>query len=118
MPANNIKLLSKEDLAYFNRHYQFSIENDEIVVRIADSRRKSVRKKESFSINAKYVRKITFTDKTIEIWEQLQKDDKFNSYTLVDIQQTVNILRLSYQVVNLDNVKEILKKDSLKIRKI
>ena len=67
-------------------------------------------KNEKFSINIKRVRKITYNVVAIEMFERFQADDARKKYSLTDIQNALNILRITYQPIDEEHVLALLSK--------
>lgn len=114
MARNNIKLLTDDELEYFKSKYYFELDGDDVVVKLTN-RDKFTRhnRYQSFSINCKELRKITFTADAIDIWSKLMDT---TPYTLVDVQQALNMLLLTYQEITLDSVLRVLIKGHVKIQ--
>lgn len=109
--ANNCRVLTPEELIFINNKYKFWIENDDVCVQCVNIARVTKHPKtEKFSINVKKVRKLTYTTTAINMFEDFQKDDKLKKYSLTDIQNTLNILRVTYQKMTVPNVLNLLNK--------
>lgn len=114
MKRNNVKLLTQEDFELLNSKFEITIEDNKIVVKNKTMKKNTYHDIDKpFHINAKKIRKICFTMDAINIWKELYKE-----FTLFQIQSCVNRLILTYQQVNIKNVKEILTKYNLKIEEI
>jgi predicted acetyltransferase len=115
MPRSNIKLLTKDERRYFKNNYAFSIKDDFILVKFNGYGRTVAHPiDEDFSIASK-VRKIKISKDAIKLWK-----DKFQNteYSVIDIQDAMNALLISYQATNFDDVKsqlEVIKKNDEKI---
>jgi len=119
MARNNIKVLTADQLKRFNQKYVFDVEDDDIIVMINGYDRITRHpKNESFEINSQTTvkRKVRFTVQAINFWLELRNSPMKPS--LFDIQQAVNILTISYQKVDIDNVVRLLKKPDVKIQRI
>ena len=104
MAKNNIKLLTPRELSEFNAKYRFNRNATHVIVSIEGYNRITLHDIDKpFTINSK-IRKVTFTTEAINLWRQIDLSD----CSLLDIQQAVNYLILSYQEVNLKNVKNVL----------
>lgn len=115
MARNNIKLLTAEQLAHFNKRYHFSKEGNDIVVRIDDYARETKHPVNApFAINAKKIRKICFSLEAINIWISLC--DMKCTWTLVDVQNAVNALYIMYQKINVESVKQVLLKGNITLK--
>lgn len=104
MPARNIKVISQDELDYLNTLYTFDIEEDLIGV-LCKGRLTFHNIDRPFTISTP-IRKITITLDAINYWIR-QKDD--SGYSLFDIQNTMNLLKVIYQEVNFDSVINYLK---------
>ena len=108
--ANNCKVLSKEELAFMNAKYNFWISGDYICVKCMNRARVTPHKKtEKFSINVKHIRKITYSVTAIQLFEKLQTSDSTRDYSLTDIQNAINICRITYQPITDEQILKILK---------
>lgn len=117
MKRNNIRLLTDKELNILNYKYTFEIEDDNILVKLNHIDRITYHDiNKPFSINVKNLRKITFNLEAIEIWKNLY-NDKLRP-NLIEIQQAVNKLIITYQQVNIENVKGLLNGQTIKIKKI
>ena len=104
MPARNIKVMSQDELDYLNSIYTFDIEEDIIGV-LCKGRLTFHNKNGPFTILTA-VRKITISIEAINYW--IEQKDK-TGYSLFDIQNTMNLLKVIYQEVNFDSVMNYLK---------
>lgn len=104
----NIKLLSNEQRVKLSQIYNFELKDDTIIVTTKNYSRKTAHScNESFSINSP-IRKITITPDAIQMWSKLNFE-----YHLINIQQIVNYLAITYQDINVDNVKNFLRDEIL-----
>lgn len=109
--ANNCRALSKDELSFMNAKYEFWINGDNVCVRCTNRARITYHpKNEKFSINIKRVRKITYNVVAIEMFERFQVDDARKKYSLTDIQNALNILRITYQPIDEEHVLALLSK--------
>lgn len=103
MTKNHIKLLTGSEQRAFNEKYKFTVTDNKIAVSVSGYNRITLHDIDKpFMINSK-IRKITFTVEAINLWLML-KDD----HSLVDVQQAVNYLIVSYQPVTVKNVLKAL----------
>lgn len=110
--ANNCKALSDEELSFINAKYEFWLEGNNVCVRCTNRARITYHpKNEKFSINVKHIRKITYSVVAIEMFERFQSDDVNKKYTLTDIQNALNILRITYQPIADTQVLSLLNKN-------
>lgn len=107
--ANNCRALSKDELEFMNAKYEFWFDKDKVCVRCKGRARITYHDRhEKFSINVKRIRKITYNVMAIDIFYKFQSNDKYKKYTLTDIQNALNICRITYQPINEDQVLKIL----------
>ena len=100
---NNVQILTHDELDKFNSTYSFNIVDDNIYVKTMSFNRVTVHSKhENFSINS--FKKLTITPLAIKLWQELYKD----KYTLIDVQNALNILFVLHKDDNLDEIKEVL----------
>lgn len=110
--ANNCRALSDEELSFMNAKYEFWLEGNNVCVRCTNRARITYHpKNEKFSINVKHIRKITYNVAAIEMFERFQSDDANKKHTLTDIQNALNILRITYQPIVDAQVLSLLNKD-------
>lgn len=109
--ANNIRLLTNDELTFINKKFRCRIENEELVVeystRMGQCRHSIF---ESFSINVRGMRKLTITSFAMLMYDEFCRNNKIDNYTIFDVQNAINILRVSYQSVNKTNVLYVLRK--------
>lgn len=99
----------KDEIQKFNDLYDISIEGDNVVVKCKNYTRTRVHpKNEEFCINSK-VKRITFTKDAIDFFEKHQ-----SKYTLIEVQNVVNILSISLQNITEENIKRILNRERRK----
>ena len=115
MARNNVKLLTKNELDYFNRRYNIYLDGENIVVKINNYKRETIHPfGVPFFINARKIRKINFNEDAINIWAEFLSNGE--KYTLVDVQQAVNSLHIAFQDINFYSVENLLLKDNIKIK--
>lgn len=106
MSKNNIKLLTTAQLQALRDKYSFELEGNEILVRTTAIRRIARHPADQpFHINAKPIRKLSFSIEAIDIWKELLDTKKYN---LIDVQHAVNILTVTYQNVTKEAVIQIV----------
>lgn len=111
MPANNIRLLTSATRAALNERYDFEFDSNANTVTVCMKtckRRTMHDAAKPFYINCKVnpKRRLMFTTQAITLWQQMSE----RKYSLIDIQNAVNILRVTMMDVNLDNVIKTLHK--------
>lgn len=108
MPARNIKVLSQDELDYLNSIYSFEYEDNMIAV-MCKGRVAIHSATEKFTILTP-INKITLSLDAINYWK------KQSTFSLFDIQNTMNLLKVIYQEVNYENIINYLKSDIKKIK--
>lgn len=112
MAKNNAKILTKEELDYLNGRYMFEVNDDMILVKIQNYNRVTAHPlTETFSLNTK-VRKIDITPEAISIWHKNFK----SKWTLFEVQNAINILITTYQVPEVEDIEDQLKRGTAKIK--
>lgn len=105
MARSNIKLLTKDERKFFNDNYIFDLKDDVIIVKVKKFGRIVAHSiNENFSINST-IRKITITTEAIDLWI---KNFIKTKHSLIDVQNAVNALKISYQTLEYDDVKNQL----------
>lgn len=108
MARANVKLLTNEELKFFNDVYIFDYDDEYIIVSNKYYNRSTRHSRDAtFFINSK-VRKLTFTVEAINIWIELDKEFP-KEFSLVDIQQAVNTLFVLYKPISKKDVLKMLK---------
>lgn len=103
MGKNNIRLLTKEELASFVDKYEFKVEGFFVWTTVKNFNRPTVHSiNDSFSISCND-RKLTITPKAIELWMECFQDKH-----LVEVQQAINTLILMYQSPQREDIDKIL----------
>ena len=103
---SNTRLLTKDELDYFNFTYKFASVSEGIIVSCIHQDRKVLHYLDKdFSINSK-TRKITIKKEVIKLWRDSFLDSK---YTLIDIQNAYNCLAISYQTCSADDIIKQIK---------
>lgn len=101
----NMKFLDANLLKFAKENYKFDIMGDFVVVTAIKLNRKCLHPiDENFYIKI-YTRKLTITKDTISLWMDKYK----NECSLIELQNAINQLVLTYQNVNDTNIKSILK---------
>lgn len=113
MPRRNIHCLAKDERQYFNEKYDFSIvknddDTEDVVVKIIDYNRMN-----RHSIDTKFslltcIRRLTITVEAMHMWRD-HFYGKTKEFTLIDIQDAMNRLTVSYQELTYENVLDVLK---------
>ena len=122
MPDNNRKAL--DDMTLYKLKAMYTIEYDEpsnsIVVGLTTCKRKTSHPADKqFCINCKKLKKkIVFSLLAIEFFKEFSKDKKMNKYTLFDVNNAINKLKIMYQKPDRDNVSNLLRNDFRGIKKL
>lgn len=108
----NIKVLTKTERTYLNERYTFILSDNHVHVKVNEYSRITVHSlNESINITSK-LRRMTLSSQAIHIWAKKY----VAKYSLIDVQNAINYLKVSYQEVNdesIDNaLKSIDKKDA------
>ena len=112
MNKNNVKILTEDELKYLKGRYDFEVNDDVILVKIQNYNRVTAHPLgTTFALNTK-VRKIDITPDAIRIWNKYFKA----SWSLFDVQNAINILIATYQVPELDDIKQQLKRGTTKVK--
>lgn len=111
----NIKVLSDSELAYLKEKYVFgkAIVEDKIyvVVKCKDYNRMVLHDSaKKFTINTP-IKRITISKEAIYLW----KTELFD-YSLIEIQNAINSLVVTYQDLTINDIKEQIKNNNLKIK--
>lgn len=116
----NIKALTYEELCYMKEEYSFSLFTDEFGNKYVCVNCKSYPKRntlhpitESFHINTP-VRKVVITRECMNFWIDIYKEQ---GYSLIEVQDAINKLKLTYQNVGSEDITKRLssKKQNAKI---
>ena len=108
--AKNVRALTKDELDFLNSKYLFEYVQGYVVTSCAGFGRKVMHDiNQGFSLNTP-IRKIKITKDAIDFWINEFKDE----YTLLDVQNAISSLIVTYQDISLDDIKTVLqRKDSL-----
>lgn len=106
-------MLTKKELDFLNDKYSFTISGNDVVVECNNLKRRILHSaNESFSLNTQ-IRRITITKETISLWKNIFKDQ----YSLLDVQNAMNSLLVTYQPTSVENIQQVLKNESVEIKK-
>lgn len=109
---NNARVLTNDEYKFYKDKYSFIVFDNKVAVKIKDYNRITLHDvNETFSINAKPYRKLSFRPESMKIWIELEC-----KYNLIDVQQAVSKLYITFQKVNKDNVISILNGNDIKIK--
>lgn len=109
MKRNNVKLMTTVELNELKEKYSFELNNsNNILVKTKTNSRLTYHNiNKPFRINIIGKRVVVFSKDAIDIWKDLY--EKYN-YSLLDVQNAVNKLYISFQEINKENVQKILSK--------
>lgn len=112
--TGNTKALTNEELEFVMGKYKFELFDDYIVV-CTNGRRTLHKKDDSFSLLLPLERRrIKITKKAIDIWI-----DKYqNKYTLIEVQNAINTLVVTFQNVTNDSLDGQLERSRSKLNNL
>ncbi len=114
MSKNNIKLLTTTQLDALRDKYSFELVDSEILVRTTTIKRITRHPDNaSFHINARPIRKVSFSIEAINIWKELYDSKHYN---LLDVQQAVNVLTVTYQKLTKEAVIQLIETGIKKLK--
>lgn len=112
MSRNNAKILTEDELTYLKSRYAFEINDDVILVKIQNYNRVTAHPlSSSFSLNTK-VRKIDITPEAVQMWDKHFK----KKWSLFDVQNAMNILVMTYQVPEVEEIDDQLHRGTAQIK--
>lgn len=104
--AGNLRALTLDELKYFNDRYTFSYIEGYILVHCNILNKKTFHDtNKSFSLKSP-VRKVTISKEAIDFW----KDNYYEDYSLIEVQNAISSLVITYQEVNKSQLDRELKK--------
>ena len=102
------RLLTEDELNYFNHIYSFDVVGNFIQVKVKNFNRITSHPIDhSFSIRMTTSRRLNICKEAIQMWIEKFKDSK--KYSLIDVQNAINALKLSYQTLRYEDVLSQLK---------
>lgn len=102
-----IRLLTYDELKFFNDTYSFELVDNFIFVKVKNFNRTTSHPiDKSFSLRMTSSRRLTISVEAIHMWIEKFKDSK---YSIVDIQNAMNALIISYQQLRYEDVMSQLK---------
>ncbi len=116
MKRNNVKLISTDDLTAMKEKYEFELDSSgkSILVRTNTTSRLTYHNSdEPFRINIVGKRVVVFSVDAINIWKELYP--KYN-YSLLEIQNVVNKLYITFQEITTENVLKLLSEEDTKTK--
>lgn len=117
MPANNIRILSVDERKYLNDKYLIYAVGSFVLVITKDYNRTVMHKfTNKFLLTTKEKnRRLTINPEAMSLWMNYFKETS----TLIDVQQAVNILRVTLQDVTKENVEmQLSHLDDIKVKLI
>ena len=108
--AGNLKALSVEELKYFLDRYDIDLVGDYIVVTCKTLKRKTLHDLDKGFPLSTPVKKMNITRQAIELWRK----DYIGHYSLIEVQNAINTLIITYQNVNDLQIREQLKRTKSK----
>ena len=113
--SNNTRALSQAEIEYLNDRYSFELIGDYIITKVKGYDRKVLHDiDKSFVLNTP-IRKISISKEAIDLWMNFFRLD---GYTLIDVQNAISSLIVTYQDVTEPDVKSILDRKVKEIKKI
>lgn len=110
--AGNIKALTSEELDFVVAKYKFDLFNDCIVV-TTNGRKTLHDMNESFSLLLPLERRrIKITKKAIDLWVKRY----YEKYSLIEVQNAINTLIVTFQNPNEENIDGQLERARLKLK--
>lgn len=111
----NLKILSDDELKYLTDRYIFGtaiVDNMKyIVVKCKDYNRMVLHEiTHKFTINSP-IKRLTISKEAIDLWL-----NHFNNYSLIEVQNAINSLIVSYQDLTFDDILSQLARKTLKIK--
>lgn len=108
--AGNLKALSVDELKYFLDRYDIKLLDDYILVTCKTLNRKTLHDLDKGFPLSTPIKKMNITKQAIELW----KNDYKDSYSLIEVQNAINTLIITYQNVNDFQIREQLKRTKSK----
>lgn len=112
--AKNLKALTDEELDYIRKAYIFDVYDKYIVVSCSGYNRRTLHDIDKPFLLTTKARKITITVQAINMWLEKYK----GKYSLVEVQNAINYLIVTYQPVNDEEIEKQLKCKSVRIQEI
>lgn len=108
--AGNLKALSIDELKYFLDRYEITLNGDYIVVICKTLDRKTLHDLDKGFPLSTPVKKMNITKQAIDIW----RNNYVGHYSLIEVQNAINTLIITYQNVNDSQIKEQLRRTKSK----
>ena len=112
--AKNTKALTKDELEFLDSKYKFELIDKYIIVSCSGFDRKVLHEIDKpFSLNTS-IKKLTITKEAIDFWIYKFKDN----YSLIDVQNAINSLIVTYQDITLPEIELVLHRQNLLVKTI
>lgn len=108
MPRRNIHLLTEDDRRYLNEKYIFGLHDNMLSVKTVNYNRITLHPLDKKIELSTIIRKLTINPDAIKFWYD-NVANKRSDITLIDIQNAINILTVSYQDITFENILDVLK---------
>lgn len=110
MPAHNAKVMDAHMLAQLNEKFVITYDAaiDYAIVATTNFKKRTLHScKHPFAINCKKPRrKFTLSVTAMDFWKELLNETK--EYSLIDVQNAITILQVTYRDISLDNIKNTI----------
>lgn len=110
--SKNLKALTKDELEFLNSKYKFKLMDNYVVVSCVGFDRKVLHEIDKPFTLTTPIRRITITPKAIKCWIEQFKD----KYSLLEVQNSINTLIITYQDISIDDIKIILERNNSLIK--
>ena len=109
--TGNIKALTNDELKFVMDKYKFSLSGDFVIVS-TNGRNTLHDKAKGFSLLLPLERRrVKITAKAIELWIERYSDE----FTLIEVQNAINTLVVTYQALTLQNIQGQLERSRSKL---
>ena len=113
--AKNLRALTDEELEYMNDKYEFEVFNNQyIVVKTKGYNRTTLHPIDQQFALSSSIRKVTISVQAIKLWI----DKYMGKCSLIDVQNAISTLIVTYQDVNETTIDECINKKSTKIKEV
>lgn len=111
--AKNLRALTDDELRYMLDRYTFSVFENKYIVTKCVNRETLHQIGKNFSLSTP-IRKVAISPLAVDMWINNFKDD----FSLVEVQNAISVLTVTYQPVNEETVLKQMKRKSIEIKKI
>lgn len=105
--AGNLKAFTMDELKFFLSKYDISLNGDSVVVRCKGMDRATSHPASRGFVLSTRVKKINITAEAISYWRD---DQSIGQYSLIEVQNAINTLKITYQRVNQTQLLSELKR--------